>query len=111
VLYTAKFSQLVLMSLLPSEAIGEEVHEVDQFFRFEQGTGQAVIDGNVYDISDGDIVIVPAGSKHNIINTSQTDKLKLYSLYSPPHHRDGVIHATKEQAVADEEHFAGGTTE
>ena len=111
VVYTAKFSQLVLMSLKPSEEIGEEIHDVDQFFRFEKGNGKVIIDGNNYDVSDGDAVIVPAGAKHNVINTSASEKLKLYTLYSPPHHRDGVIHATKEEAVAQEEHFDGQTTE
>ncbi len=111
VLYTAKSSQLVLMSLNPGEAIGEEVHDVDQFFRFEKGTGQSVIDGNVYQIKDGDAVIVPAGAKHNIINTSPTDKLKLYTLYCPPHHHDGTVHPTKSAAESDDEHFDGHTTE
>ncbi len=112
VLYTAKFSQLVAMSLKPGEAIGEEIHqESDQFFRLEAGTGQAVIDGNEYVIGDGDVVIVPAGAKHNIINTSSSEPLKLYTLYCPPHHRDGVIHVTKEQAEKDDEEFDGQTTE
>lgn len=111
VLYTAKFSQLVVMSLKPSEEIGEEVHEGDQFFRFEKGQGLAVIDGHEYKIGDGDVVIVPAGAKHNIINISSSEPLKLYTLYCPPHHRDGVIHATKEQAEADNEEFDGKTTE
>ena len=112
VLYTAKHSQLVAMSLKPAEAIGEEIHEEsDQFFRLEAGEGLAVIDGQEYKIGDGDAVIVPAGAKHNIINTSTTESLKLYTLYCPPHHRDGVIHATKEQAEADDEHFDGATSE
>ncbi len=111
VVYTSKFSQLVLMSLRPGEEIGEEVHEVDQFFRFEQGTGRAIVDGSQYEITDGDVVIVPAGSKHNVINTSATDSLKLYTLYCPPHHRDAVVHATKAQAQTDTEHFDGHTTE
>lgn len=111
VLYTAKFSQLVLMSLKPAEAIGEEVHEVDQFFRFEKGSGKAVVDGNNYVIGDGDTLIVPAGAKHNIINTSQTNTLKLYTLYCPPHHRDGVIHKTKQEAEVDKEHFEGRISE
>lgn len=111
VIYTAKFSQLVLMNLNSLEEIGEEVHDVDQFFRFEKGQGMAIIDGNKYDIHDGDVIIVPAGAKHNIINISQTEPLKLYTLYSPPHHRDGVIHQTKEAANSDNEHFDGQTTE
>ncbi|MEK7657593.1 MAG: cupin domain-containing protein [Patescibacteria group bacterium] len=111
VLYTAKNNQLVLMSLKPKEEIGEEVHEDnDQFFRFEKGTGKIVIDDNEYDVSDGFAVVVPAGAKHNCINTSETEALKLYTIYSPPHHRDGVIHQTKEQAMADDEHFDGKIT-
>ena len=112
VLYTGKHSQLVLMSLKPLEEIGMEVHEEsDQFFRFEMGIGQVVIDGTAQIIDDGDVVIVPAGAKHNIINTSETDFLKLYTIYSPAHHKDGVIHATKEQAEQDHEEFDGKTTE
>ncbi|MDP2586203.1 MAG: cupin domain-containing protein [Candidatus Komeilibacteria bacterium] len=112
VLYTAKHCQLVVMSLKPNEEIGEEIHhENDQFFRFEAGEGKAVIDGNEYPLADGDVVIVPAGSKHNIINTSSSSPLKLYTMYLPAHHRDGVIHATKEQALADDEEFDGVTTE
>lgn len=111
VLYTAKFSQLVVMSLKPGEEIGEEVHDVDQFFRFEAGNGKAIIDGAQQEVRDGDVVIVPAGAKHNIINTSTNEPLKLYTLYCPPHHRDGVLHETKVQAVADSEHFDGKTTE
>lgn len=111
VLYTAKFHQLVLMSLKPGEEIGEEVHEGDQFFRFEQGEGKAIIDGNEYVVGDGDTVIVPAGAKHNIINTSAEHDLKLYTIYAPPHHKDGTVHATKEIAMASEEEFDGVTTE
>jgi len=111
VLYTAKFSQLVLMSLKPLEQIGEEIHNGDQFFRFEKGTGEAVFEGKSQKVSSGDTVIVPAGTKHNIINTSSNEPLKLYTLYSPPHHRDGVVHATKEEAEADQEHFDGKTSE
>ena len=111
VVYTAKFSQLVVMSLKPSEDIGMEVHDVDQFFRFEKGSGEAVLDGASQKISDGDTVIVPAGTKHNIINTSVSDSLKLYTLYSPPHHRDGVVHRTKQEAEADKEHFDGKTSD
>ena len=111
VLYTAKFSQLVLMSLKPKEEIGEEIHDVDQFFRFEKGQGQVVIDGVAHEISDGFAVIVPAGAKHNVINLSETDSLKLYTLYCPPHHQDGIVKATKQEAEASDEHFEGKTTE
>lgn len=111
ILYTAKFSQLVLMSLKPSAEIGEEVHDVDQFFRFEKGIGEALVEGKSQMVRDGDIVIVPAGTKHNIINSSATEPLKFYTLYSPPHHRDRVIHVTKQEAEADKEHFDGRTTE
>lgn len=110
VLYTTKNCQLVLMSLLPQEEIGEEVHDVDQFFRIEQGTGVAVINDISHDISDGSVVIVPAGSKHNVINTGK-EPLKLYTLYMPPHHKDGVLHTTKADAEGDNEHFDGITTE
>lgn len=112
VIYTGKNCQLVLMNLKPGEDIGEEVHEaVDQFFRFESGKGKAVIDGVEHMIEAEFAVIVPAGAKHNIINTSQTEPLKLYTIYSPPNHRNGVVHATKEIAEADSEHFDGVTSE
>lgn len=111
VLYTAKNSQLVLMSLKPGEDIGEEIHQLDQFFRCESGQGKAILDGIEHVISDGFVVVVPAGAKHNIINTSTDKPLKLYTLYSPPNHRDGVIHKTKAEAEADEEYFDGKTTE
>lgn len=112
VIYTAKYSQLVLMSLLPGEEIGEEVHNtLDQFFRFEKGKGKVVIEGVESDISDGSAVVIPAGTKHNIINTSQIDSLKLYTIYSPPNHADGVEFETKEEAEASPEHFDGKTTE
>jgi mannose-6-phosphate isomerase-like protein (cupin superfamily) len=111
IIYTAKFSQLVVMSLEPKEEIGEEIHDGDQFFRFEKGTGVAVLEGKSQKVSDGDTVIVPAGTKHNIINTSDTEPLKLYTIYSPPHHRDGVVHATKQEAESDQEHFDGKTSE
>jgi len=111
VVYTAKNSQLVLMSLKPGEDIGDEVHDVDQFFRIEKGTGKLIIDGNESEVADGSAVVVPANSQHNIINTGPTP-LKLYTIYSPAHHMDGTIHATKEQAMADEEeHFDGKTSE
>ena len=111
VLYTAKFSQLVLMSLAPKEEIGEEVHEGDQFFRFEKGEGKVVIDGVEQSIKDGSAVVIPAGAKHNVVNTSESQPLKLYTIYSPPHHQDGVVHVTKAEATADSEHFEGATTE
>lgn len=110
VLYTAKNSQLVLMSLPPQEELGMEVHtENDQFFRFEKGNGMCIIDGNEYQVSDGMAVIVPLGAKHNIMNTSDSEDLKFYTIYSPPHHKDGTIHATK--ADEKEEDFDGITTE
>lgn len=112
VLYTAKNSQLVLMSLLPGEDIGEEVHHLDQFIRCESGEGKAVLDDVEHNISDGFVVVVPAGAKHNILNTSSEKPLKLYTVYSPPNHKDGTIHNTKADAIADEEeHFDGKTTE
>jgi len=112
VLYTSKHSQLVFMSLKPGEDIGMEVHEEnDQFFRFEKGQGKCIIDGNEYDVGDGVAVVVPSGAQHNIINTSKTDYLKLYTIYSPPHHKNGIIRATKEEAEANETEFDGVTTE
>jgi mannose-6-phosphate isomerase-like protein (cupin superfamily) len=111
VLYTGENTQLVLMALKPGEDIGEEAHKnVDQFFRVEAGNGKAIINGYEYKIKDGSSIVVPAGSKHNFINTGK-DELKLYSLYSPPHHKDGIIHKTKKIALEDKEHFDGGTTE
>ena len=112
VLYTGKHSQLVLMSLLPGEEIGMEVHEDnDQFFRFEKGKGKCIIDGNEYAIEDDFAVVVPAGAKHNIINTSNKKNLKLYTIYSPAHHKDGIVRATKEEANTDGPEFDGVTTE
>lgn len=111
VLYTTKNSQLVVMSLKPSEEIGEEVHHLDQFIRCESGEGKAILDGVEHDIKDGFAVVVPAGARHNIINISPDKDLKLYTLYSPPNHRDGVLHPTKKDAEADEEEFEGKTTE
>ena len=112
VLYTGKYSQLVLMSLKPDEEIGEEVHKtVDQFFRFEKGTGTVSIDGVKHKIADGDAVVVPAGAKHNVINTSKTAELKLYTIYSPPEHQDGTVRKTKAEALAKPEEFDGKTTE
>jgi mannose-6-phosphate isomerase-like protein (cupin superfamily) len=110
VLYTAKNCQLVIMSLKPKEDIGMEVHKLDQFFRVEEGTGEAVLDGIHRTISAGFAVLVPAGTNHNIINTGTTP-MKLYTLYSPPNHRDGVIHHTRADAEKDDEEFDGKTTE
>ena len=112
VLYTGKHSQLVLMSLRPNEEIGMEVHEEnDQFFRFEKGTGKVLIDGNEYEVSDGVAIVVPAGAEHNVINVSESEDLKLYTIYSPAHHQDGVVRATKEEAEADSPEFDGRTSE
>lgn len=111
VLYTAKNSQLVLMSLRANEEIGEETHELDQFIRVEAGEGLAVLDGVAHRLSDGSAVIIPAGTKHNVINVSDTEELKLYTIYSPPEHRDGTVHKTKSEALEHEEHFDGKTTE
>jgi len=112
VLYTSKHSQLVLMSLAPNEDIGSEVHEDnDQFFRIEKGEGKCIIDGNEYKLEDGSAIVVPAGSEHNIINTSDTERLSLYTIYSPAHHKDGILRATKAEAEASEEEFDGKTTE
>jgi mannose-6-phosphate isomerase-like protein (cupin superfamily) len=110
VLYTAKYCQLVVMSLAPSEEIGEEVHKLDQFFRVEEGTGEAVLEGVRTAIGGGFAIIVPAGTNHNIINTGSVP-MKLYTLYSPPNHRDGVVHHTREDAESDNEHFDGRATE
>lgn len=112
VLYTSKHSQLVLMSLAPSEEIGMEVHQDnDQFFRIEKGQGKCIIDGNEYDITDGSAVIVPAGAQHNVVNVSATDRLSLYTIYSPAHHQDGIVMPTKAEAEASTEEFDGKTTE
>jgi mannose-6-phosphate isomerase-like protein (cupin superfamily) len=112
VLYTGKHSQLVLMSLRPKEEIGMETHtENDQFFRFEAGQGKVIIDSNEYEVGDGVAIIVPAGAKHNIINISDSKELKLYTIYSPAHHKDGIVRATKKEAEANEEEFDGKATE
>lgn len=111
VLYTAKNSQLVLMSLKPLQDIGEEVHHLDQFIRIEQGEGKAILDGVEHSIADGFAVVVPAGARHNFINTSADKELKLYTVYSPAEHQDKVVRHTKEEAEASEEHFDGKTTE
>ena len=111
VLYTGRYSQLVLMSLLPGEEIGEEVHpQNDQFFRFDQGVGKVIIDGNEYEVKDGDAVLVPAGASHNVINTG-SEPLRFYTIYSPPHHKDGIIRQTKKEAMEQEAEFDGKTTE
>lgn len=112
VLYTGKNSQLVLMSLRVGEEIGMEVHpDNDQFFRFESGQGKVVIDSHEFSVEVDDAVIVPAGAEHNIINTSDTEELKLYTIYSPPHHKDGIVRPTKEEAESNEADFDGATTE
>ena len=110
VLYTAKNCQLVIMALKPGEDIGMEVHKLDQFFRVEKGSGHAILDGVRKAIKTGFAVLVPAGTQHNIINTGRVP-LKLYTLYAPPNHRDGVVHHTRAAAEADNEHFDGKTTE
>jgi len=111
VLYTGKNSQLVLMSLKPGEEIGMEIHEDhDQFFRFEKGEGKVIIDENEYKVEEDFAVIVPAGAQHNVINTGDKD-MRVYTIYSPPEHQDQIIHATKADAEAQEEHFDGKTTE
>lgn len=112
VLYTGKHSQLVLMSLRPSEELGMEVHpDNDQFFRFEMGQGKCIIGGHEYLVKDGDVVIVPSGANHNVINVSGSEELKLYTLYSPPHHKDGIVRATKAEAEKNAPEFDGVTTE
>ncbi|MGZ5621843.1 MAG: cupin domain-containing protein [Methylobacter sp.] len=110
VLYTAEHCQLVVMSLKPKEEIGAEVHQLDQFFRVEEGNGEVVLNGIRSAISDGFAIIVPAGMNHNVINTGSVP-LKLYTLYAPPNHRDGVVHHTRNDAEADNEDFDGKTTE
>ncbi|HBI18271.1 MAG TPA: cupin domain-containing protein [Brevundimonas sp.] len=111
VLYTGKHLQLVLMALRPGEEIGEEVHDDhDQFFRIEKGEGEVWIDGQRTKIKADDAIIVPAGARHNVINTGEK-KLKLYTVYGPPDHKDGIVRATKAEAEASEEHFDGTTTE
>jgi len=112
VLYTAEHCQLVLMSLKPKEEIGMEVHEDnDQFFRFESGKGKVIIEGHNYDVKDGDAIIVPCGAEHNVINVSDKEELKLYTIYSPAHHKDKVARKTKKEAEADSPEFDGKTSE
>jgi mannose-6-phosphate isomerase-like protein (cupin superfamily) len=104
VLFTGTYCQLVLMTLKPTEEIGSEVHSnVDQFFRVESGEGKVVMDGEEKAVGDGDAFIVPAGTEHNVVNTSSDKPLKLYTIYSPPNHKDGTVHKTKEEAMKDEE--------
>ncbi|MDP3501188.1 MAG: cupin domain-containing protein [Myxococcales bacterium] len=110
VLYTSRYCQLVVMSLRPGEDIGEEEHQLDQFFRFEAGTGSVVLDGAPEPVRHGVAVLVPAGVRHNIVNTGATP-LKLSTLYAPPSHRDGVVHHTRADATGDDEHFDLQTTE
>jgi mannose-6-phosphate isomerase-like protein (cupin superfamily) len=110
VLYTAPHCQLVVMALKPTEDIGTEIHKLDQFFRVEEGVGVAVLDGVTTTITAGFAVVVPAGTKHNIVNTGIVP-MKLYTLYAPPNHRDGVVHHTRADALADSEKFDGKTTE
>jgi len=111
VLYTGHYSQLVLMSLLPGEEIGMEVHpKNDQFFRFDQGEGKVIVDGNEYEVKDGDAVLVPAGAEHNVINTG-SEPLRFYTIYSPPHHKDGIVRQTKKEAEEQMAEFDGETTE
>jgi mannose-6-phosphate isomerase-like protein (cupin superfamily) len=110
VLFTAKHTQLVLMCLKPGEEIGEEVHELDQFIRFEGGEGSVILDGKTHSVSDGFAVVIPAGTRHNVVNRSKVADLKLYSLYSPPEHKDKTVHKTKGEADADEHHHFDGRT-
>jgi len=110
VLYTGENMQLVVMTLQEGEEIGVETHENDQFFRFEEGTGKCIVSNAEYEVEDGDAVIIPAGSEHNIMNTGQ-GPLKMYTLYAPPHHQDGITHTTKEEAENSDEEFDGETTE
>jgi mannose-6-phosphate isomerase-like protein (cupin superfamily) len=111
VLYTGERSQLVLMSLLPGEDIGSEVHpDNDQFFRFEAGNGKVVINETEYEVGDGDAVLVPRGAQHNVINTG-ADRLKFYTIYSPAHHKDGIVRATKAEAMSQEAEYDDVPTE
>ena len=114
VLYTGSYMQLVVMSIKPGEEIGMEMHGQDQFVRIEAGKGKVILDEKEHEIADGSAVVVPAGTHHNFINTGEED-LKLYTLYATPHHKDGVVHKTKEDAEKEEEEhkdeFLGDTTE
>ena len=108
VLYTAKKSQLVLMTIQPGDEIGMEIHELDQFIRFEAGKATVILDGVEHSVEDDWAVVIPAGAEHNVVNTGDVP-LRLYSIYSPPEHKDGTVHASK--ADDKEEHFDGVTTE
>jgi len=111
-MYTSKHIQLVLMSLPPGEEIGEEVHtENDQFFRIEGGHGKWIIDGNEYEIKDGDAIVIRSGAKHNVLNIDNQTDLKMYTLYAPPHHKEGIVRDTKKEAEDNEAEFDGKTTE
>lgn len=112
VVYTAEHTQLVLMSLKPKEDIGEEVHDVDQFIRIESGEGMVIMDGMEHEVTDGSAIIIPAGTSHNVINMDSEHDLKLYTLYSPPQHQDGLVNETKEEAEdGGDIEFDGKTTE
>lgn len=111
VLYTSKHLQLVVMSIPIGGDIGEEVHELDQFLRIESGEGKVVLNGKEHPLHDGDVIVVPQGTTHNIINMSQSVPLQIYTLYGPPNHKDQTVHKTKADAEAHEEHFDGVTTE
>ncbi len=111
VLYTDKNVQLVVMALKPQEDIGEEVHTLDQFIRIEKGVGEAVLDGVSHPLADGSGIVIPQGTRHNIINTSATEPMKLYTLYAPPDHKDGLINETKADAMANDAPFDGTTSE
>ena len=112
VLYTSNHLQVVLMSLKPGEEIGAEIHKtIDQFFRFESGKGKCIIDGNEYNVENGDAIVVPAGSKHNVINTDTGKELKMYTIYTPPNHQDGIINRTKKDSEMNDVEFDGKTTE
>jgi len=112
VLYSGPHMQLVLMSLKPNEDIGLETHEEnDQFFRFEKGEGKVIVNDTEYLVTDGDSVVIPAGAKHNIINMSDKEDLKMYTIYAPAHHKDGIVRKTKEEAENNGEDFDGITTE
>ncbi len=112
VVYTGKHLQVVLMSLKPGEDIGLETHgTTDQFFRFEGGNGKCIIDGNEYKVENGDAIVIPAGAKHNVINTDSVKGLKMYTIYAPPQHKDGLINATKKDAEKGDVKFDGKTTE
>lgn len=103
VVYTVQHAQLVLMSLKPNEDIGMEVHETtDQFLRIEKGEGKVILNGEEHSVKDGFAILVPAGTNHNVINTSSEIDLKLYTVYSPSHHKDGTVHKTKQEALADQ---------